>query len=465
MSQDGKKKLKIVFASVTAGGGHNSIRDMIYEQFIGDDRFEIVKFDHPKKLNNNSIIFNNAKFYDAVFKSVPNEVISLFTLSLLDACYEMIEREKPDIIISSHTLLTCHIKLLQHGFKYNFETIYAIPDYGPVAPAIFPNIKYTRPDRITVLEDKTKSDLMKSFKMSKDEIYVAGHLSRADFRESPKKYGNKEKAKFALKELLAKKGIKFDVAKPTILITGGAGDIIEDATSFIKTLIKEQKNNTELQNRQYIIICGYNEKFYSEISNIIFKNQVTNIIPLGWLNSQDFALIQYATDFPILFSIGPGTFIELVTSKCGPLVIYRSKGGQEIPNREYAVNTGLAVYTPRIADVIERIKKLFSTEEYKTFTENADALLARNYIRNQSLKSWILREYNTEEEENVKKFDIENLKINYKIKNKWLVPLTLVGLAITIISSILLLFISKSSKPILKSKTKIRESIRRYKQK
>ena len=465
MNQANSRKLKVVFASVTAGGGHNSIRDMIYEQFINDDRFEVVKFDHPRKLNNNSIFLNSPKFYDAVFKSVPHEVISLFTISLLDACYEMIEREKPDIVISSHTLLTCHIKLLQQGFNYKFETIYAIPDYGPVAPAIFPNIKYTRPERIIVLEEKTKNDIIKTIKMPKEDIFVVGHQARSDFKESEKKFGNKESAKIALKELLEQKGIKFDITKPTILIAGGAGDIIEDATSFIKTIIKEQKNSPELLNRQYIVICGYNSKFHSEISDIIVKNRVANIFPLGWINSQEFSLIQYATDFPILFSIGPGTFIELVTSKCGPLVIYRSKGGQEIPNREYAVNNGLGIYSPKTSDVIKRIKKLFSEDEYKVFANNADSLLARNVLKNHSLKAWVLKEYSPNESYENKKFDIENLKISYKIKNKWLVPLTLVGLAITLISSVLLFFVSKSSKPILKSKTKIKRSIEKYQKK
>ncbi|KXK27472.1 MAG: hypothetical protein TR69_WS6001000349 [candidate division WS6 bacterium OLB20] len=86
-----------------------------------------------------------------------------------------------------------------------------------------------------------------------------------------------------------------------------------------------------------------------------------------------YALIQYSCDFPILGGIAPATLNELVESECGPLLVFRTRPGQELPHRAFIEEKGLGRYVPDKDRLMEILQAGLSPEAKQRFLDRGRA--------------------------------------------------------------------------------------------
>jgi hypothetical protein len=115
------------------------------------------------------------------------------------------------------------------------------------------------------------------------------------------------------------------------LITSGGGGTVQRTLKLLKKIAQVQKQNIDLIDKyQFFIICGSNQGFLNKVLKIRAKKlSWQNFFPFGWLDASDYALIQYASDFPVLYSIAPSTMHELMETRCGPMLVHKLRGAHE----------------------------------------------------------------------------------------------------------------------------------------
>lgn len=377
-------KITVALASILAGGGHNVLKKMLWEQFSQDGDFLIKDFTHSNEYldrihNTATLEFN--KLYEFCYKYLPSELLALVTLNLLHECVSYLNKVKPDVIIATHFLLGLHFSIAKTFSANKTLIISCIPDFGSPKASEYPYNKRIQPDFVLVFDKNTAQGLQNKFALNPEQIILTGYCPRKVFYQTKIKYLTKLNALIAIKSAFPENPYQnIDTNKTTVLLAGGAGGFIKKAEEILRQITLQQKNNEEyLKKYQYFVICGDNIKFYQKIKELN-KNESgwRNIFPFPWLDAAKYALIQYASDFPILVSIAPATMSELLCTECGPLLIYTTRGGQEIPNLDYVLTNHLGLFINSSQALWQKIIHGFSEQEKSLFIKSGNNFLDEN---------------------------------------------------------------------------------------
>jgi UDP-N-acetylglucosamine:LPS N-acetylglucosamine transferase len=237
---------------------------------------------------------------------------------------------------------------------------------------------YMRQDYSIVFDNEASASIIAKTKQSKANIILTGYRAKDEFLSTRSKYISKETAREKLKETFKEPIFnQISTKKTTIIIAGGGGGIIQKTKGFLKKLAQFQKRDISLLDRfQFFIVCGQNEKYHKSLLKLR-KTRLSwqNIFPFGWLNSEQYALLQKSSDYPILYGIAPATMHELMTNECVPLLIHRIRADHELRNVEFVEDRGIGKYLKKDSDLI---KDIFSNKyflEKQKYIKNSEILL------------------------------------------------------------------------------------------
>ena len=192
-------------------------------------------------------------------------------------------------------------------------------------------------------------------------MMLSGYLAKKSFHDlilEAKKTSNDTLVKEIKKELGKTFDINIDPNKRTMIITGGAGGVVNKSFPLLKDVVKYQEKNPGFrENNQILIITGKNEKFYKKIYKFHKKGNFkwSNIIPIPWITHKTYSKIQFLADFPIMESIAPASMNEMIESECGPLLIHHTRGGPETANLKFILKNQIGVYLPKKKDALNLI--------------------------------------------------------------------------------------------------------------
>ena len=374
------KKIVIGLCAMVAGGGHIALKNYLEEELKDDKRFVIIPFIHSARSyeNINNILWPRIPtILDSFSKHLPSSFMGFSAVPLASECEKFIKTNNPDIVISTHTSMAGAFEVAKASLKAKFININIIPDYGEPPDLIIPTTRYVKPDYTFVLDDKAKPFLIKKLKYREENVFVTGYTASKTFRKMVSQYSSMTKNELILeveKDLGRGYAGKIDPNKKTIIIAGGSGGIMYRSYGLLKYIVKHQQQNPNIENKfQILIITGTGKKFFNKLKRHHKKMDKGwgNIIPVPWLNREQYSKIQVLADFPILISIAPASMNELIEAGCGPIVIYSSRKAQENGNVKFTVENNLGYYIPKKKLLFEKIISGFSKNEIDLFIDES----------------------------------------------------------------------------------------------
>jgi UDP-N-acetylglucosamine:LPS N-acetylglucosamine transferase len=395
-----KRKVVVGFASILAGGGHNALRDFLYQEFENNPDYELHKFTHSDSSYNffNDQIFGRFnRLYTLFYNYVPNEYPAISALTLVKECEAFIKKINPDIVISTNFGVSSAIGLIQKTLKLNFINIYAVPDYGAPTKVTVPSNRYIKPDYVIVFDDATRKAIMKMLAFPKEKVLISGYVAKKECRELIKANRKKTPAELVgeIRKLMPTPEIQsIDPTKRTMIVIGGAGGIIHKSRPLLKKIAEYQKSHPEfIEHNQFLVITGLSESFFKKLKKLRTKPEWSNIIPIPWVDPQVYVRLQILAEFPILVTIAPATINELVEARCGPFLIFHSRAGQEVPIVNFAVKMNFAQYLPKADRAMDKIVSGFSKAEKERFHTSSEQYTSERLATAQKLPDVICELY------------------------------------------------------------------------
>lgn len=318
-----KKKVLILIGDVA--NGHRSAANALTESFEkiypNDveietiDVFTVSKDTQPfysadsthLLISQNRTVETVANFFFKLFNtSFGYELFQWFiTERLCKTILQILEEEKPDVIITIHPIVSAALNKMKNEGKFNIKTVTVITDL------------------ITLFRGwgDTSADL--SFAPTHEAVNVLVNFG-LDIKKIKYPFFpiNPKMKEYQPKDIVLS-GLDLDPTKTTILLTGGGFGI----ESLKKAIGNIEKKMSDIQ---LILIAGKNINFKSYLEDK-YKNH-KNVRILGYVNNmQDFI---NASDI-VIGKPGPATILEFETFN-KKAILTKKIGEQEIGNITYA---------------------------------------------------------------------------------------------------------------------------------
>lgn len=378
------KKYKVLVASMLAGSGHNSAGDLYYELLKHDKRFEVVRFISPTKYVD-SHYSKLTKYLPSIYNFFVNhsptllsDAVTIYTFRLVDECVEILRKEKPDILIGCHYSQFQCFKIAQWVLNVHPLSIETFLDFGEQSAAEVPFNVYLRADYNIAFDKIAYEWLVKRMRGNRKYFLMGGHRARGEFRDVVDEYKSKKNAlDFLCKKYKGGPYNEIRTDRISVLITSGGGGTVQRTLKLLKRISKTQKHNIDLLDKyQFFVICGSNKGFLKKVMKLrSTKLSWQNFYPFSWLTPSEYALVQYASNFPVLYSIAPATMHELMETKCGPILVHELRGAHELGNAEFLVKNKIGKYIKRMDELILEIFKGVDIKKREVFEMNVDRLL------------------------------------------------------------------------------------------
>lgn len=244
----------------------------------------------------------------------------------------LISNFNPDAVICSQAFPCGMVADFKKTYKLAFPLLGVLTDYAPHSYWMYDNV-----DAYIVPNEKTKNRFVNSG-IKQNKIFPFGIPISTRFSGSI----DKESARRAL---------KLDDNKPTILIMGGGQGLgpIEDLIFAINTIQSPC---------QLIVVCGTNKKLkkWLEKRKILFKKKMSI---LGY--SKETEMLMGISD--LIVSKPGGLTTAEALAKGLPIVIVNPIPGQEAKNTEFLLEEGVAVKAKNPLDAAVLIEDLLNKPE------------------------------------------------------------------------------------------------------
>lgn len=378
------KKIKVLIVSVLAGSGHNSAADLLAQLLNKDARFEVVRYTNPSKMMDST--YNGMTKFTPMFHNLfvhhsprfTSDLINIGKIDYVSDAIKQLKLHKPDIVLATHFTMAYSYRIAQWITRFYPINICAFLDYGKQVSGTIPFNIFLRSDYSLVYDEKAFSHVKQLAHQDPKYILMGGHDCRDEFKKSAKQYANKELAREALKQMYSEGFYQqISTTKTTILIAGGGGGTIQKTYKLLEKIASEQKDDLKLiDNYQFFIICGQNQKYYEKLVNIRnTKLSWQNIFPFAWLDATKYALIQISSDYPVLFGIAPATMHELLETDCGPLLVHKVRADHEFENVAFVKTHKLGVYEGDAEIVADKVHSKFDILKKEKFTQRSKEIL------------------------------------------------------------------------------------------
>ena len=323
------KKIMILYASI--GGGHykaaDAIKNYINEHYPNQKVEMIDALKYTNKVVDKIVIASyvnmarySPKFWGDLYSfsekqystvTFSNAVQRLLSIKL----FKLFEKEKPDIVISTHPFITEMVATLKKRNKISVNLNVIITDY---ASHKFWELKPECVNRYFVANEEMKYGLINN-NIAENKIFVTGIPVGPAFLK-----------KYDKKEIYNQFGL--DENKRTVLIFGGGEYGLSNVKLFLTGLLATKENI------QIVAIAGKSKKIQN-----MFKNTTAN-------SNKKVVILGYTDKVPELMNIAdfviskPGglTTTEILVSNV-PFIIINPIPGQEEENARFLLNNGAAV--------------------------------------------------------------------------------------------------------------------------
>ena len=369
--------MKVLIISMTCGEGHNSIARAIKNQLdmIGEEGkiIQLYGFSEKEVLKQNNMFINTIKFiphiYEPIWKAQCKKPLKLYINTVIKHCKDYVLNEvnsyRPDAIVCTHNNCGAVVGYLKkEGLLAGKITTYTIVfDY-----CLCPNWESNKYLDYVVTPDENLIDALKEKGFREDQILNIGLPTDSKFF-------------LKLDKKMARREIGLDEDKFTIILYSG-GNCVSSAYDLIKKLKK-------LKNVQIVAICGKNKKEHEKIEKLIEKEDLKNVLNLGFCTYID--KLYSAGD--IVFTRGGGMGLTEQINKSIPFILREKLFINEDINKKYFDKLGMGIamrnlrQAPKIVeslisspDKLEDMKK--KIEQYKK--ENSTEKLV-NHIKNKKI--------------------------------------------------------------------------------
>lgn len=344
--------LRVVFASVHAGGGHNTVRDALVRSVTRQDphrqRIEPISWTAANGFDTfyrfcvrwglQGLVFWLTNFsLSAWFATLLNPRLMLELMALLRA-------QKPDLVVSTHVQLTACFQLARWLVGSAARIVNVIPDYGVPTPTFFPKVRALRADATLVNGPDTYEALAPL--ASKGEVFRVGTLVSEAFDELgnsqavvTRAASHKDQWRRELAET-APDLARLDPSKPVVAFFGGSG-FASGCRPVIDRLVRHPGLGTQFS---MVVLAGRDAQFETEL--LTLHGGRPGFFVLGFLPHPQLARLYALTDVPVMGSIAHSTLQELLEMRCGPLLVHRVIPGTEPPYLAYLERERLGLYEP-----------------------------------------------------------------------------------------------------------------------
>lgn len=342
--------LRVVFASVHAGGGHNTVRDALLRSVTRQD---------PHQQRVVPIAWTAASGFDTFYRFCVRWHLqglifwmTTFSLSawagtiwnprLMLEVVALLRRQRPDVVVSTHVQLTGTILVARWllGLRKTVKVVNVIPDYGTPTPGFFPRARVLRPDATFVNGPDTYEVLQHM--AEPHEVFRVGTLVSEAFDELgtvSRTTAHKDQWRRELAE-----GIpdfrRLDPSKPVITFFGGSG-FAAGCRPVIDRLVTHEGLGTRFS---MVVLAGRDATFEAEL--LTLHGGKPGFVVVGFLPHPQLARLYALTDVPVMGSIAHSTLQELLEMRCGPLLVHRVIPGTEPPYLAYIERERLGLYQP-----------------------------------------------------------------------------------------------------------------------
>ena len=337
--------MKAIILTMSTGNGHNIASNALknYLKGKGVDAKVVDAYKYFNKLLSNFLEkgyllstkytpYMYGKFYNSIEKHNPDAKLSWskFCNSFVARQFaKYISRQNPDIVISTHSLAATLMTTYMKKKLVSTKTIGIVTDF-----CVLPYWDMAEMDYYVTANELIKDQLIKKG-FDRDRILPFG--IPVDLKFSTKR----EKAK-AREEL----GIE---DKTTIfVITGSMG--FGNTEKYIRALDRMDGDF------QIISVCGNNKSMKKRIDALNTRKKIYNF---GYVNNVD--VIMDASD--IIVTKPGGLTVSEAISKNIPMILVDPIPGQEDRNREFLINTGIAVGVSKLTPIDDVVNTLLTYEE------------------------------------------------------------------------------------------------------
>lgn len=344
--------MRVVFASIHAGGGHNTVRDALVRSVTRQD---------PSQQRIVPISWTAASGFDTFYRfcvrwrlqglifwmttfSLAAWAGTIWNPRLFFEVVALLRAQRPDMVVSTHVQLTGTFLVARLLLRSKVRIVNVIPDYGVPTPGFFPRIRAARPDATLVNGPDTYEFL--SGIAAPNEVFRLGTLVSEAFDEVGSSHGVKTRAPShkdqwrrdladAVPDLR-----RLDPNKPVVTFFGGSG-FASGCRAVIDRLVQHPELGTKFS---MVVLAGRDASFETEL--LTLHGGKPGFFVSGFLPHPQLARLYALTDVPVLGSIAHSTLQEMLEVRCGPLLVHRVIPGTEPPYLEFVERERLGLYEP-----------------------------------------------------------------------------------------------------------------------
>jgi processive 1,2-diacylglycerol beta-glucosyltransferase len=349
---------RVLLGSMNVGGGHTALRDSFAAS---------LKMVDPEGRVFQPILFDStdtkvSRFYESTVHmaswiqglvyhmgrtSWGVRLSVLLNGQLLRETRQALLDHRPDVVVSSHFLLSMMFAKARRELEMDVAVVNAIPDYGESTLAFYPEAGDIQPDYVIAMDRRTHKHLVKVRGVPPARAHLSGFLPRPAFLEMSAEIGDapkltRERRRELVELLKAEHPLlaNFDPEKPTLIFLGGSA-----WTSKTLPVIEQLLRHPEyLDTINAVVVCGKNEEFFSILRERLGAHPRFSIF--GFIAPKLMAQLVAIADVPVLGSLAPASMHELLELRCGPLMLFHYIPGAEEPHPEYIREHEIGVYEP-----------------------------------------------------------------------------------------------------------------------
>jgi len=358
---------KYLFLYLKTGGGHMSSAKSVAKKIENDyqgkveivlaDGFENVhRFFSTIVVDGYSVMQSKYKWLYAIlyfFNMFPLfYMISVWETHLITRrqIKKLIEKEKPDKIVSFHFFLVKPSITAVKSLKLNTPVMTAVTDPFTAPPIWFSQRKHNH----FLIFSQRVADWCKRKNITEKQFTVFPYILDEKF--------SKPFADQQVVDTKIKRG--FEPNKRILLLMGG-GDGLPDGVKIAKLFLDL---NLDIQ---MAMVCGKNKEQYESAIKLKEQYLDSNFTVLGFI---DFAYEMMNISDIIITKGGPATVLEILLCKKVP-VVSSYIWGQEKGNAEYVEINKVGIFEPNISKIPNRVKNLLNDSVvYNQYRDNIEKL-------------------------------------------------------------------------------------------
>lgn len=368
---------KALIFTATIGGGHNEVAACLEKEFIKKG-FTVKKIDILSAISKNldalvssscKILINKfpkiyGNIYDVSNRERANELLDTTILKISKKkVYNMIEEEKPDLIIATHCFAITAVGYLKEQGLIDIPFVSIVTDYKAHLSYINKNVDaYITGSNYTVGTLEVKG-------VTRDKIFPYGIPIKREFSNSHKEIGEGKKP--------------FQI----LLMAGSLG--LASMERILNAIVDIDRNY------HIVAVCGNDKKLKKTIekkhSNLIEQNKVTLY---GYTNN----IPEIMEESDVIITKPGGLTVTEAIAKSLPIVIPYYIPGQEEENLEFLVSSGVAIYEYEIKDIKKLIEAIIENPKIlDSLKENMRGMYNQSCLNNiMDLSENLIKDYNYE---------------------------------------------------------------------